>query len=281
MLPELRLTDDYLLGDRDLFGSRSDFHPAEREIEDFVNEVRRSIPQKNILNFINERQKRFMDEYRSAGIIKFFQDKRDNSRGAIQEITRLVRRKVSGMLTDSNLGCEFACRAVDELIRLLDLRHQTFLGVLQALPARENGSRKSLNIFGRELTMVESRLTFRERALKEALQKVSEALKQNLAAAVASRSHEYGRVVLEGVLADLRILRQTLWEWKNAVTRLRIDAENEVRRNRSHLSGKTANLKEFNGTLLFDEERHRSFYNSFDGPGAMRFIQEQLLNSGT
>lgn len=279
MLPELRLTDDYLLGDRDLFGSRSDFHPAEREIEDFVNEVRRSIPQKNILNFINERQKRFMDEYRSAGIIKFFQDKRDNSRGAIQEITRLVRRKVSGMLTDSNLGCEFACRAVDELIRLLDLRHQTFLGVLQALPARENGSRKSLNIFGRELTMVESRLTFRERALKEALQKVSEALKQNLAAAVASRSHEYGRVVLEGVLADLRILRQTLREWKNAVTRLRNDAENEVRRNRSHLSGKTANLKEFNGTLLFDEERHRSFYNSFDGPGAMRFIQEQLLNS--
>ncbi|MGA2147945.1 MAG: hypothetical protein ABSH49_23610 [Bryobacteraceae bacterium] len=40
MLPELRLTDDYLLGDRDVFGSRSDFHPAEREIEDFVNEIR-------------------------------------------------------------------------------------------------------------------------------------------------------------------------------------------------------------------------------------------------
>lgn len=279
MLPELRLTDDYLLGDRDLFGSRSDFHPAEREIEDFVNEVRRSAPQRNILNFINERQKRFMDEYRSAGIIKFFQDKRDNSRGAVQEITRLVRRKVGAMLTDANLGCEFACRVVDELVRLLDLRHQAFLGVLQVLPARETGSRKSLNIFGRELTAAESRLSFRERSVKEALQKVGEALKQNLAAAVAARSHEYGRVVLEGVLADLRNLRQTLREWQNAITRLRNDAENEVRRNRSHLTGKIANLKEFNGMLLFDEERHRSFYNSFDGPGAVRFIQDKLLGS--
>ncbi len=279
MLPELRLTDDYLLGDRDVFGSRSDFHPAEREIEDFVNEIRRSAPQKNILNFINDRQRRFVDEYRSAGIIKFFQDKRDNSQGAVQEIVQLVRKKIADMLPDPALGCEFACRFVDELVRLLGLRHQSLVAALQGLPARENGSRKALNTFGRELTTAESRLTFRERAVKEALQKVGDALKQNLAAAVAARSHEYGRVVLDGVLNELRKLRQNLKEWRNAVTRLRDQAENEVGRNRSHLTGKIANLKEFNGTILFDDDQHRSFYNSFDVAGAVRFIQDKLLNS--
>ena len=153
------------------------------------------------------------------------------------------------------------------------------VGALQGLPARENVSRKALNTFGRELTTAESRLTFRERAVKEALQKVGDALKQNLAAAVAARSHEYGRVVLDGALNELRKLLQNLKEWRNAVTRLRDQAENEVRRNRSHLTGKIANLKEFNGTILFDDNQHRSFYNSFDVAGAIRFIQDKLLNS--
>jgi hypothetical protein len=87
------------------------------------------------------------------------------------------------------------------------------VAALQGLPARENGSRKALNTFGRELSTAGSRLTFRERAVKEALQKVGDALKQNLAAAVAARSHEYGRVVLDGVLNELRKLRQNLKEW--------------------------------------------------------------------
>jgi hypothetical protein len=279
MLPELRLTDDYLLGDRDLFGARSDYHPSDREVEEFVNEVRRYAPPKNILNFVAERQKRFMDEYRGAGVIKFFQDKRDNSAGAVQEITRLVRNKIAGILTDPALGWEFACKAIDETIRLAELRHKAFLDNLGTLPVRESGSRKSLNVFGRELTEAENRVTFRDRSVRETLQKVCEALKQNLASAVAGRSNDYGRLILEGVLSDLRTLRQSLVEWKNAVTRLRNDAENEVRRNRSHLTGKIANLKEFNGTVLFDDKRHREFYQTFDNAGAVRFIQEQLLGS--
>jgi hypothetical protein len=92
--PVMKLTDEYLLGNRDIFGT-TDFDNYEKEVETFVNSVKQEARQlkKNLAMFVNRKQTDFEASFRHVGILKFYQNKRDDLNGAIQEIIRRIKAK--------------------------------------------------------------------------------------------------------------------------------------------------------------------------------------------
>jgi hypothetical protein len=276
-LPELRLTDDFLLGNKDIFGTKKDFDSYEREAEDFVNALKRQVPDKNIAPFITEKQRQYLEQFRSVGLLKFYQDKRDDLTGAVHEVVRLVRQKIADILTDPELGHEFAEKVIDEMIRLFSLKHQNYVETINGLPAKETGSRRSLGAFYNELTQAEAKMMFRDKAIKECLNKVGDALRLNLSASVGLRAYEFGRALLARLLEELQALKENMVDWRNAVEKLRDELAEEITRRKSHLSEKMANVKEFNGSILFDDERADALYANFDISSAIRHVEAKLL----
>jgi Tubulin like len=278
-LPDLKLTDDFLFGNKDFFGTKSDFDSYEREAEDFVNALKRQAPDKNIVPFITEKQRQYVEQFRSVGLLKFYQDKRDDLGGAVLETVRLIREKVAGILTDSELGHEFAEKVVDEMIRVFTLKHQNFIETINGLPVKETGSRRALVGFYNELTQVDSKVMFRERTRKECLNKVGDALRLNLSATIGIRAYDFGRAFLARLLEEMRATKENLVDWRNAVEKLRDEISEEITRRKSHLKEKMANVKEFNGAILFDEERTTSLYTDFDSASAIRHVEAKLLRN--
>jgi hypothetical protein len=276
-LPELKLSDDFLLGNRDFFGTKKDYKGYEREFEEFVNELKRTTPQRNIVSYLTERKRLYLEQFRSVGDIKFYQDKRDNLDGAVKEIVRSLRQKLSAILADPQLGHEFACGAVEELARICTARHQSFVEELKGLPARETGSARSFNSFCIEVTKSESVLLFPEKRRKEAVVKACEALSANLSATIGARAFDFGRALLDRVLEELKTLAKSLADWVIAIEKLRDEIGEEISRRRSHMAEKMASLKDFNGAILFNQERIDSLYQSFDITGAIRHVENRLL----
>jgi hypothetical protein len=276
-LPELKLTDDFLLGNKDFFGTKKDYDGYEREVEDFVNSIKRQVPDKNIVPFVTEKQRQYLEQFRAVGLLKFYQDKRDDLAGAVHEVFRLVRQKVASMLTDPELGHEFAERAIEEMIRIFTLKHQNFIETINGLPVRETGSRRSLGGFLNELTQAEAKMMFRDKAIKESLSKVCEAMKHNLSATIGIRAFEFGRAFLARLLDELRAIKENLVDWRNAVEKLGDELAEEISRRKNHLLEKMANVREFNGAILFDDERTNTLYANFDTASATRHVESKLL----
>jgi DNA recombination-dependent growth factor C len=276
-LPELKLTDDFLLGSKDFFGTKKDFDSYEREVEDFVNGLKRQMPDRNIAPLITERQRQYIEQFRSVGLLKFYQDKRDDLGGAVHESVRLIRQTVANILTDQELGHEFAERFIEEMIRIFTLKHQSFVETINGLPARETGSRRTLGAFFNELTQAEGKMVFRDKAIKECLNKVCDAMKLNISATIGIRAFDYGRAFLARLLEELNAIKENLVDWRNAVEKLRDELIEEISRRKSHLLEKMANVKEFNGAILFDDERASALYANFDTASAIRHVESKLL----
>jgi hypothetical protein len=276
-LPEFKLTDDYLLGNKDFFGRRTDYESYDREIENSVNEVKRTAPEKNIVAFVTDKQRQFTEQFRAVGLLRFFQDKRDDLAGAVQEAVKLIRAEVAAILTDPELGHEFAVRVLDEMVRIFDKKHGDFVETINGFPTREAGSRRALNAFCNELTQAEAKLVFRDKAVKQSLSKVGDALRHNLSATIGVRAYEFGRAFLSRLLEELEAMREHLVDWRNAVEKLGDELTEEIARRTNHLGEKMRNVKEFNGAILFDETTSDALYGGFDIPSAMRHVEAKWL----
>ena len=118
MLPDLKLSDDYLLGNKDFFESKLDFESIEREVDSFVNGIKQRMPLANRWPFINEQQRQCVDHFRSVGMLKFYKDKHDDLDGAARAIQLAIERRTVSMLMQPDLGVEFVDRALAEMVRL-------------------------------------------------------------------------------------------------------------------------------------------------------------------
>ena len=278
MLPDLRLTDDYLLGNKDFFGGKLDFEHFDREIDNFVNEIKRKAPSANAVSFINEQQRQCIDHFRSIGMLKFYQDKRDDLDGAVRTIQSLLATKSGTMLTEPALGYAFVERALDEMARLLTIKHQQFIDTLNGLPQKEAASRRALTGYFTQLEQAEHKLILKDKAVKEALGKVVEALKMNLSATIGIRAHDFGRAFLAKMLEEIKALRERIVDWRLGIERLREQAQMEIANRSEHLVQKNASGKDFNGKILFDETRLSAVYETLDRSSAQRTIESALAS---
>jgi hypothetical protein len=127
------------------------------------------------------------------------------------------------------------------------------------------------------VSRAESKTWFRDKRRKEAIAKACEALMANLSATIGTRAFDFGRALLDRVLEELKTIAKSLADWAIAIEKLRHELDEEISRRKSHMSEKMASLKDFNGAILFHEERINTLYQSFDITAAIRHVESRLF----
>ena len=279
MLSDLKLSDDYLVGNKHFFEGKQDFESADREVDAFVNGIKAKMPAANRVSFINEQQRQCIEHFRSVGMLKFYQDKRDDLEGAVRAVQALMAQKVGAMLTDPELGFEFVEAALDELIQLLTVKHQQFIDAINGLPQKESASRRALTGYFNELEQAERKIIpgLKERAIKDAVAKVCEALKMNLTATIGIQAHDFGRAFLKRTLEQIKALSERVIDWRHGVERIQEQIQEELANRKAHLLQEDSHAKDFNGQVLFNEARLAILYDSLDRGSARRAIESSVV----
>jgi hypothetical protein len=275
-LPLLKLTDDYLLGDKDFFGSRH-FDNFEVEVENIVNGLKQTHPQNNIAPYLAKQFEIKENEFRGVGVQKFYQNKKDDLKGAIREVQKLVRKRISLDLVDSELGYDYCEKMLEEMTRIFREKHKAFVDRFNGLPAREKNSRAAMGGFFNELTKNEGKLWFKDKALKDSMTKIGDSMKVNFGARIALKAYEFAIAFISGLLETLEAEKANLKNWRDAVEKMRNELENEINKRVASVLRKIENVKEFNGSLLFSETKIEENYASMDTAAALAYIERKIL----
>ena len=277
-LPLLKLTDEYLLGDKDFFGSKH-FQSYQMEIDGIINNLKQSHPEKNIAPYLTKQLEIRENEFRGTGIGKYYQNKRDDLNGALSEVQKLIREKISDDLINSELGYDYCEKVIDEMIRIFKEKHKSFVDIFNGLPTREKNSRTALNAFFGELTKNEDKLIFKGKALKDSMNKIGEAMKGNLEAKIGLKAYEFGIAFLSRLIQDLNTHKENLKNWKDAIEKMKNELENEITTRVNSVAKKIENVKEFNGSLLFSETKIEEMYSKLDLQSAIRHLEREMIKN--
>lgn len=275
-LPLLNLTDDFLLGDKDFFGSKH-FDNFEVEVDSMINNLKQNRPQKNIAPYLSKQLELKESEFRGVGIAKYYQNKRDDLNGALREAQKLMTRKISSDLINPELGYNYCEKVIDEMIRIFKEKHKIFIDKFNGLPAKEKNSRSALSGFLNELTKNEDKLLFKEKALKDSMSKIGDSMKVNLSAKIGLKAYEFGIAFVSRLIDDLETQKENLKNWRDAIEKMKNELETEITKRISSVQKKIENVKEFNGTLLFSETKIEEIYRSLDVKSALNHIENEML----
>jgi hypothetical protein len=275
-LPLLKLTDEYLLGDKDFFGSKH-FDNFEVEVEGIVNNLRQTHPQKNIAPYLAKQLEIRENEFRGVGTAKFYQNKRDDLNGALREAQKLVKQKISADLINPEFGYDFCEKSLDEMIRMFKEKHKVFVDRFNSFPAKEKNSRGALAGFLNELTKNEDKLLFKDKALKDSMGKIADSMKVNLSAKVGLRAYELGIAFVSKLIEDLETQKENLKSWRDALEKIKNEIEVEINKRLTTIEKKIENVKEFNGSLLFSESKIDEGYRGLDIKSALSYIESEML----
>jgi site-specific DNA-cytosine methylase len=277
-LPLLKLTDEYILGDKDFFGTKH-FNPYQVEVDNIINNLKQTKPDKNIAPYLTKQLEMRENEYRGVGIPAYYQNKRNDLHGALSEVSKLLVRKISDDLVNPELGYDFCEKILNEMIRIFSEKHKTLVDTFNGMPTKEKNSRESLNGFFSELTKNEDKFIFKDKALKDSINKIGEAMKRNLEAKIGLRAYEFGIAFISRLIDDLKAQKENLKNWRDAVERMKNEIESEIATRINSISKKIENVKEFNGSLLFSESKIGQLYGSLDLKSAMGYIEREALKS--
>lgn len=275
-LPLLKLTDDYLLGDKDSFGSKH-FENFEVEVEGIVNNLRQTHPQKNIAPYLSKQLEIKENEFRGVGVAKFYQNKRDDLNGALREAQKLVKLKLSSDLVNPELGYDFCEKSLNEMIRIFKEKHKVFVDRFNGFPAKEKNSRNTLNGFLSDITKKEDQIFFKDKAVKDSMGKIADSMKVNLSAKIGLRAYEFGIAFVSKLIEDLETQKENLKNWCDAVEKIKNEIEIEITKRLSTIEKKIENVKEFNGSLLFSEAKIDEGYKGLDVKSALSYIEGEML----
>lgn len=281
-LPTLKLTDEYLLGDKDFFGSKhNEFF--ETEVDRAVNSLKEKPQVKGNEPFLNTKLDEYTDGFRGVGINSYYSQKRDTSNfeGALREANKLLRKQLSADLADQGRGYEYCQKMLDAMIKLFSDKRAAFVDKLNSLPNQEKNSRATFNKFKKEVTEIENSLNpiLKEKKLKTAIDKACEAMKLNLSARIGLRAYDFGIAFVKAWINELEGQKIYLKSWRDAMESLRNDLEAEITKRIQEVERKIENKKEFNGMLLFSEEKMEETYEKLDKDSASSFIEREILKN--
>ncbi len=274
--PSLLLTDEHLMGNRDFFGQGQDYLPISADVERLLTEKLLATPRANRAPYLNQVYAAFLEEFR-GGLPRFFRTLGDNLDGAADVVVRRARAGISDALTDPELGYPYAAAAVEEIIRLVQIKRQTFETEKHKLAARIRGSATMKTAAIGEVTRAEGKLMFRDAAVKEAMDKVKAAMAMSFTAQVQDRAFEFGMVFADAIVSRLKLLRAEIVEWANLFSNLNAKLEQEVEGRARSLADLQRNRNRFNGIVLFRPERVEQLYGQFQHQESAQFIRAQFL----
>ena len=278
----LKLTDDYLLGDKDFFGSKH-FEGFEVEVDTLVNSLKQTFPKHNIAPYLDTQLNQKISGFRGTGIADYYKNKRNTEdfNGALNEVRKLIRKQVSDDVINSDLGYEYCRKVLDELANILKEKQKLFVDKFNGLPAQEKNSRVSYNNFLNELTKIEGQtMPFgKDKKLRDCVNKIGEAMKSNLGAKIGLKAYELGIAFTKNVIDDIDVHKDNLKAWRDSVEKLKNDLASEVTKRITEVEKKIANVKEFNGSLLFSSSKIDDFYKALDLKSAVSYIEKEALAS--
>ena len=278
-MPSLLLTDDCLLGNRDLFGQSDDFKPIGSQINDMVSQRMAALPVVRRESTLNRIPGDILEEFR-GGLQRYYRILTENLDGAAEVITRKIREMVNEALTDKALGYPFALEAVDQLHELLAAKRQTFETQRQTLPNKIKGSQVTLTGSVGEVTEAEGAVVFRDTKTAKALSKVKVAMAMNLTFQAENRAFEYSMTLVDRVLAKLQLLRAALVEWKASIVNLHKLLKREIDRRIEGLLDLQKNTGQFNGSVLFHTDRIEEVFREFDAKEATTYLKSKIDGGG-
>lgn len=274
-MPALLLSDDCLLGNRDLFGEAADYPPIASQISDAVATRITTAPLDKREPYLNRLPGEILNDFR-GGLQNYYRMLTDNLEGAAQVITRRVTDLVNDALTDETLGYPFAKESVSEITGLLEVARQKFDSIRKTLPGRVKGSQVSLTAAIGEVTESEGALMFRQSKIAKAMSKVKTALAMYLTAQAEDRAYEYAMMLIERILLRLQMLRDELADWEAAFRNLQAFIIREADRRVEALSDLQKGTGQFNGSILFQPGRIDSVYSAFNTAEAAAYLKQQV-----
>lgn len=289
-IPDLWLTDHHLLGNLDLFGSNNSYSGIEQEVRGYVNAARGKAAAKRLAPSMSERYNSFAKEYRTGGVIAFYQGLLDNATGAVQVLLERVRGKMNYFLQDPEFGYTHALGYLTELIRVLEQKSAEFARTLQSLDPKTRNSAQTVNLALNQLNEADNKLVFRDRAVSDAMQRLSEAMIMNLTAFTESHAYNYACQLISALLSGMSVgdrrvsglkdLRADLEAWRQAVDKLLGEIRTEMGARRDFLQRRVAASADFNGSLLYSTDQVDSVYKQLDLDGARKHIRDRVLPAG-
>ena len=286
-LAELWLTDDHLLGNLDLFEGKNNYEPIEQQVRAYVNDARGKAPAKRLAPAMSERYNNFAKEFRTGGVIAFYQGLLDNARGAVEVLVGRLRAKINGYLLDPALGYDHAIAYVTELIAILEQASADYARKLQELKPKIENSGRAVNLSLNQLNEADNKIMFRDSAVSEAMQRVTEAMITNLTSFTSSHALNYGSQLLAGLLDGLLVkevhvrglkdFKVELEAWRQAIEKMHGEIRTELASRKEFLSKRVAASADFNGSLLFASPQVESIYHQLDQAGALQYIRERSV----
>jgi hypothetical protein len=134
-----------------------------------------------------------------------------------------------------------------------------------------------MSIYCNELSKAEDKLVFRDRAISESLNKVGEAMRAYITSRIDARAYDFGLNILAAIIEEVKMLGEQLRTWKDTVELIRNDFQAEITSRKSYLAMKVTSTKDFNGHILFVEEKMEALYNSLEVGNARHFLEERYF----
>lgn len=223
-LPVLSLTDNYLFGDTDLFGT-NDFPSIEKQVMDFSNQIIKSYSdpkQKNISASIKTKVTDFYSEFRNIGVLKYYRNKMDDVDGISQEIFKKIRLFAAKCLVDNELGLFYLKDFMDVLKELLINKKQEIGTQYEGFPVKKANTLSNLeNVCYPEIIRAENKLINKEHAIKQSLDKMALVLRMHLQVYISMESHNFAMNLLAILIDKITALSLEIDEWQKNVTMLR------------------------------------------------------------
>jgi hypothetical protein len=118
-LASIRLSWSHVAGDADPFG-RNTYDDYLVQIENLVYTSLRDIPKKMIGSNVDRIRQEIEDGFRDVGIEKYYQQLENDLDGAILEVLKFLRSKLTTFLRSEDLGVDFAKKFLEELAKILE-----------------------------------------------------------------------------------------------------------------------------------------------------------------
>ncbi len=276
MLTDLRLIDDYLLGNRDFFDGGRDFPSVDSQVTSDVAAFIAGTPANNKATFLREKHSQYLGTFR-GGMIAFYRGLDDNLEGAVQVIMRRVRKALGDAITDRELGINFAKESAAELARLCEIRRQDSDAQQKQLPTIVNNSMRTMVAALGQLTEAENALIGKQGKIRAALERVSASMILNLKSQIQIRAAEFAVKLLGRILERLAELENDLSHWATTMMRLRQEVETEIRQRQNSLLEKRTQTRDFNGAVLFQPEQVEAVYKLFNEEQALNYLRDQAI----
>lgn len=274
LLSTVRLSADYLLGNRDYFREQP-FAQYSSEIKKFVTvlNAKLSATPSNLLAIGQQEIENYESTFRGKGILPFYQEIMQDVAGIVKVITKDIENNSSQLI--ENYGFDYAIKIINQMLSDLTNQKELFLENRQSCEKKAlNLQKRSLPIYEKELNEAEFAFLLKKRKRQTAVTNYLEVVRAYFENKIGVQAYILGVRILDGVLVYLVDLKKRLDGCISTVERILSAFEENVQEWESFFRRKTENERKFNGRIIFAREKIDDIIKNVEVDAATRYLQE-------